>query len=571
MANYELRAEVSRLESELRNVERENNALRSEINSTVNSVNQAERNLADYNQHIRNTLDNADGIINSSINRALDAYELQGQIDRLYVRYKNIELANKKIRALNNKKYYDFNNFRTVRKIVQGLMDNLDLNMVNDAIIYKSIERQHLKTPDFWLTPALLSVMAWKNDDKPLADRAVAEAVKLDRKNSCMFYMIFNMRMRRDNAAVKWFLEYQKCELKGSDENTFLMLFSLISKTLSDTVDDETSRLISDYIHELIVECAQKEGYSEEDVVELICSKMMSLLKPESYDLPTLAKYCKDYSNMSRMVDYANNNYNILEFIMKIKNVPVAERNTYLKEYLDELLAKPNDVEIETYNEIEYNELVIRLGGDVEQAKEQFNAELLRRESELNIISSIIGWIYDFGNDDVNGQMRLNMFTLVKTLQEKAAESYFKKYRMMYKDIRSVQILDYSADVNFTQEAAESSKVESFYRDQQYSKLATVRNIGAYIAFGVAAACGVAAPFLSLFLLVGSGIGAIVGAGILIGNNFKKKNIILRIQKQKSNVLEILHKMFVEYEQFKEIYRERDSISERILEEFAKL
>ncbi len=571
MGNYELRAEVSRLESELRDIERENNALRSEISSTVNSVNQAERNLTDYNQHIRNTLDNANGTINNSINRALDAYELQGQIDKLYVRYKNVELANKRIRALNNKKYYDFNNFRTVRKIVQGMMDNLDLNMVSDSVIYKSIEGQHLKTPDFWLTPALISVMAWKNDDKPLADRAIAEAVKLDMKNSCIFYMIFNIRMGRDSAAVKWFLEYQKCELKGSDENTFLMLFSLISKTLSDTVDDETAQLISDYIHRLMVECAKKEGYSEKDIVGLICSKMTSLLKPESYDLPALAKYCKDYSSMNRMANYANNNYNILEFIMKIKNVPIAERNTYLKEYLSELLAKPNDVEIETYNEIEYNEFIIRLSGNVEQAKEKFDAELLRRESELNIISSIIGWIFDFGNDDVNGQMRLNMFTLVKTLQEKAADLYFKNYRSMYKDVHPVQILDYNTDVNFTQEVAENSKVESFYQNQQQVELATVKNLSVYVALGVAVACGIASFFLNLFLLVGTGIGVIAGVGILIANNFKKKNIVLRIQKQKSNVLEILHKMFVEYKKFKGIYKERDAISERIMEEFANL
>lgn len=571
MGNYELRAEVSRLESQLHQIERENNALRTEISSTVNSVNQAERTLSDYNQHIRNTLDNANGSINNSINRALEAYELQGQIDKLYVRYKNVELANKRIRALNNKKYYDFNNFRTVRKIVQGMMDNLDLNMVSDAIIYKSIEREHLKTPNFWLTPALLSVMAWRNDDKSLTDRAIAEAVKLDKKNSCMFYMIFNMRMGRDEAAVKWFLEYQKCELKGSDENTFLMLFSLISKTLSDKVDDDTVYLISDYIHKLIVECAEKEGYSEDDVVGFICSKMSSLLKPESYDLPSLAKYCKDYGNMSSMANYANNNYNILEFIMKIKNVPIEERNTYLKEYLNELLAKPNDVEIETYNEIEYNELVIRLSGDVDQAKEKFDAELLRRESDLNIISSIISWIYDFGNDDVNGQMRLNMFTLVKTLQEKAAEMYFSKYRAMYKDIHPVQILDYSTDVNFSQEAAENSKIESFYQAQQSTELATVKNTGAYISFGVAAALGIAAPFLSWFLMIGTGIGAIVGAGMLISNNFAKKNIVLKIQKQKANVLEILHKLFVEYDKFRGIYKERDAISENIMEEFAKL
>lgn len=571
MGNYELRAEVSRLESQLRDIERENAALRSEIGSTVNSVNQAEKNLADYNQHIRNTLENANGTINSSINRALDAYELQGQIDKLYVRYKNVELANKKIRALNNKKYYEFNNFRTVRKIVQGMMDNLDLNMVSDAIIYKSIERQHLKTPDFWLTAALLSVMAWKNDDKQLAERAVAEAVKLDVKNSCMFYMIFNLRMGRDEAAVKWFLEYQKCNLKGDDEKTFLMLFSLISKTLSDTVDEATSRLISDYIHRLIVECAEKEGFSEENVIGHICSRMTSLLKPEAYDLPLLAKYCKEYGTMNTMANYANNNYNILEFIMMIKNVPVAERNTYLKEYLNDLLAKPNDVEIETYNEIEYNELVIRLSGDVERAKEQFDAETLRRESELNIISSIVNWIYDFSNDDVNGQMRLNMFTLVKTLQEKAANLYFEKYRSMEKDTWAVEILDYSSDVNFGQEASESSKVEAYYQEQQRAELSTVKNLGAYLAFGAATACGIASPFVSLLLLIGTGLGAVLGAGVLVANRFKKKNIVLRIQKQKTSVIDVLHKLFEEYGQFKAIYKERDAISERILEEFAKL
>ena len=65
--------------------------------------------------------------------------------------------------------------------------------------------------------------------------------------------------------------------------------------------------------------------------------------------------------------------------------------------------------------------------------------------------------------------------------------------------------------------------------------------------------------------------GTIGGVGVLVANNFKRKNIVLRIQKQKSNVLEILHRMFVEYGQFRDIYRERDAISERILEEFAKL
>lgn len=571
MSNYSLKAEVSRLQSRLRDIENENRKLRSEINATVTSVNEAERNLTDYNQQVRNALESANGSIKGSIDHALSAYELQGQIDQLYTRFKSVELANKKIRTLNNKKYYDFNNYRTVRKIVQGLMDNLDLSLVSDQVIYKSIERQHLQTPDFWLTPVLISIMAWKNDDKQLADRAMETACRLDMKNSSIFYMIFNMRMERDQAAVKWFLEYQKCSLKGSDENTFLMLFSLISRTLSDNVDEETSRMISDYIHRIIVECAEKAGYSESDVIGIIQGKMLALLKAIPQELPALAKYCSDYGTIATMLNLAGNNYNILEFILRVVNVPVAERNTYLKEYLNELLAKPNDVEIETYDEIEYNELVIRLSGDVEQARELYDREQLRRRSDFNIISSMVQWVYDFGNDDVNGQMRLNMFTLIKTLQEKAAEAYFAKYRSMYREVHPVQILDYQTDVDFTQEAGEIGKAEDFYQDQQKQELSAVKNTMAFVAFGLGIACGVAAPFVHLALFAGLGIGAAVGIGILISNRYKRRNIILRIQKQKENVLEILRRLFADFAKLRAIYQEYDGISARIMEEYAKL
>lgn len=571
MSNYQLQSEVNRLRSQLNQIERENNQLRSEIMYAVNSVNQAERELSSYNEHVRDSLDHATGVINHSINTSLSAYELQGQIDQLYTRYKHVELANKKIRTLNNKKFYDFNTYRTVRKIVQGMMDNLDLHMVSDEVIYKSIERQHLMTPDFWLTCALVSIMAWRNDDRELADRALESAVSLDKKNSSIFYMIFNMRMGREEAAVKWFLEYQRCDLKGSDENTFLMLFSLISKTLSDTVDEETCRLISAYIHRLIAEGTEKAGYREEQVIGVIRQKMQNLMQTEAYELPLLATYCKDYSTIVKMLNLAKNNSNILEFILKVVHVPVAEKNTYLKEYLNELLEKPNSVEIATYNEIEYNETIIRMGGDVKAAKEVFDREIERRESELNIISSMIGWIYDMGNEDINGQMRLNMFTLLKRLEEKAADSYFQMYRNMYRDVHPVQILDYASEADFSNESGEIQKAESFYEEQQRQEMDAVKNTSAYIAFGVGALCGAAAFFTDLLLLTGLGIGVCVGAGLLAANSFKKKNIALRIQKSKTDVTDILHKLFGEYGDMKKLYRELDGVSEKIVGELAKL
>ena len=122
MSNYDLQSKLNQLQGELRQAERVNAELRGELSTVEQGVNRAHRDLEDYNDKIRGTLDNCNGTMTSSHQRVIDAIEVQGEIERMYVRFKQMELANKKIRAANNKKYYDFANYRTVRKIVQGML-----------------------------------------------------------------------------------------------------------------------------------------------------------------------------------------------------------------------------------------------------------------------------------------------------------------------------------------------------------------------------------------------------------------------------------------------------------------
>ena len=86
-------------------------------------------------------------------------------------------------------------------------------------------------------------------------------SIKLDKKNSAVFYMLFNLRMGREEAALKWFMLYQECELKGSDQKTFLMLFSLLSKTVKDNVEDKVKYEVFDFINKVIAMNAKSEGF----------------------------------------------------------------------------------------------------------------------------------------------------------------------------------------------------------------------------------------------------------------------------------------------------------------------
>ena len=571
MSNFALQSQLNQLENELRQAERYNAELRGELTTVANGVGRAQQDLEDYNTRIRTTLDNCNGSMRSSHQRVIDAIALQGEIEVLYSRFKNVELANKKIRAANNKKYYDFANYRTVRKIVQGIMDNLDLQMVSDQAITKTVEVQHLQTPDYWLTCVLISVMAWRNDDKELADRAMARAIKLDKKNSAIFYMLFNMRMERDDAALKWFYTYQECELKGSDQRTFLMLFSLISKTLADNVDDRTKNEIFSFIKKVIDANMAASGYSEETIISNIRYYFDRMQPTDQLKYTMLRKCCAEFDLLTSVMMQAKNNINILEFILKTVNVPAEEKNTFIKGYIDEIIAAPNQTEKDVYDEIAYNELVIRLEGDVEAAKRLFAAEQERKANDLDLISEMIEWIYERDSQDVNGQIKLSMFTLTKLLQEKAVESHAANYRSQFKSEYQVSIGEYSTVVNFKREDEEYKKINSYYSAKRDESLATVKNWPAFVGFGVGAAALVGCFFVGFWLLILTLGGAVFGLVTLLSNNSKKKQIERTCSESVKMTSEMMQSVFRDFKQYQNELAEYDSYYDRIIDELHKI
>lgn len=571
MSNYALQSQLNSLEGELRQAQRINSELKGELNTVANGVSHAHSELEGYNDKIRSTLDNCNGTMNASHQRVIDAVELQGDIEKLYVKFKNVELANKKIRAANNKKYYDFANYRTVRKIVQGIMDNLDVQMVSDKTITKSVEVQHLQTPDYWLTCVLISVMAWRNDDKELAERAMARAINLDKKNSSIFYMLFNLRMSREEAALKWFNTYQECELKGSDQRTFLMLFSLVSKTIADNVDERTKNEVSSFIQKVINANMKASGYNEDEIVARIKGYFDRMQPADQLEYTFLRRYCGEFDQLTSVMMQAKNNINILEFILRTVNVSAEEKNTFLKNYIDELILSPNQVEKDVYDEIAYNELVIRLEGEVETAKAQFSAEQIKKANELNLVAEMIDWIYEKDSQDVNSQIKLSMFTLTKILQEKAVASHIESYRAARKANYQVTVGEYSTIVNFKREDEEYQKASSFYEQKKNESMSQIKDWPAYIGFGVGAAAAIGSFFVGFWLLIVTLGGLGYGMYTILTHKSQKKQLEQTCAENIKAVSDILQKLFAEFKQYQKELDEYDSYYEKISNEFSKI
>ncbi|MBQ9167949.1 MAG: hypothetical protein IJX67_06030 [Oscillospiraceae bacterium] len=562
-------SDIASLEAELRRQQSINRELQYELNLIASGVNNAYNRLENFNKKICNVMDTSKSMLDDSTNKMLSALETQAEIERLYVRFKAMELANKRIRDCNNKKYYDFANYSRVRKLVQGLMDNLDMNMASDRVIYKSIEREHLKTPDYWLTCVLLSIMGWKNDDKALADRAMELALKLDMKSSSIFYMLFNIRMDREDAALKWFMQYQQCELKGADQRTFLLLFALISKSInsSEELNEQSRDEINRFIHKVIDATITSQGYSREEMVENVLEHLRVFVPSEHIDYPLLRKHCGEYSRLNGIMMQAKANIAILEYFREVIHVQPEQRNTFIKNFIDEVIAASNDQEKAVYEEIAYNETIIRCEGDVDMAKEIFGKQKIHDEKELNLIYEMIEWVYGADKDDINGQSKMNMFVLTKDLQREAVDRRTEEYRACDRKHLKIGFGDYKTTMNFDDQAGETRKVETFYQEKRNAELAGIKNWPAFVGFGVGAAAAVASFFLSYALLVVTALGVGFGVIKLLTNKSQRKQLELQYQQNCRLATQMISDLYQEHKAFEEEYASYDAYYEEIQRE----
>lgn len=349
------------------------------------------------------------------------------------------------------------------------------------------------------------------------------------------------------------------------------MLFSLVSKTLADNVDDSTKNEIFSFIKKVIDSNMKASGYDEADIVGQIRQYIRRMQPSDQLEYSMLRKYCTEFDALSDIMMQAKNNISILEFILQTVNVPAEQRNTFLKGYIDELIATPNQAEKDVYDEIAYNELVIRYEGEVDLAREAFSAEQTKKANDLNLIAEMIDWIYERDVQDVNGQIRLNMFTLTKSLQEQAVDAHVEDYRGRRKVTHQVSIGEYSTEVNFKREDEEYSKVSAFFTQKRDGAVAEIKSWKSYLGFGIGAAAAIGAFFVGYWLFAVALIGIGYGVGVMISNKSQIKHLEQKCAESIKTTSDILQQLFAEFSKYQAELDEYDNYYERIKNEFSKI
>jgi hypothetical protein len=153
-----------------------------------------------------------------------------------------------------------FGYYAVVRRQATGILQAADLSLVRQETLRGATEELMLSAPRYWLAPALVALAAWIGDNKALADRALAEAIRRDDEKSSLFFALIARRAGRSDANRVWLDRYFGLQNPYQlDRQTVVMIDAMANGVFGADVSRHCSNRISAWIEEL----SQKAGFVE--------------------------------------------------------------------------------------------------------------------------------------------------------------------------------------------------------------------------------------------------------------------------------------------------------------------
>ena len=331
-------------------------------------------NLAGSINYVNNRVDQVDDNVKIVYN---EVEKLANEF-REYVEMQS--LANRKaeakmnLSAIRDKLKDNFGHYDVVRRTATGILQANDLAIVKSSMLSHVTEKQMIERTNYSLTPCLVAVAAWINDDKALAERALAEGLRRNDEKTSLFFGLICRRIGRENSSLKWFARYLEAQDEEKlDRKAVIVLDAFASGLLG----NDTENFVYQQIQEWMSNLEAKPGFTERQLdnwKNAINSKRVPL---KSGLYPYLEKYSHTWGNLQDVLEGANLNNDLYEYFKKVfeQKEETKKLKVELDKILDSLVTEFDEEELPLKREEQFEELVVRYNGSESKAHAQMALE----------------------------------------------------------------------------------------------------------------------------------------------------------------------------------------------------
>ena len=119
--------------------------------------------------------------------------ELQQTVDTFVTEYRRdrtVQNAYNELTEAKSELEQSFGRYKEVRELAADIIFIVDSGYIRRSVIVDATERLAIRTPRYWLAPAVVAVAAWLKDDEGLYLDSISSALNLDPGKTALFMIL---------------------------------------------------------------------------------------------------------------------------------------------------------------------------------------------------------------------------------------------------------------------------------------------------------------------------------------------------------------------------------------------
>ncbi len=415
----------------------------------------------------------------------------------------------------------NYGNYKIIRETMLGVLQATDLALVKKATISRVSEELMLSTPKYWLAPCLVAVAAWIGNDRDLAQRAIAEAVKRDEERTAITMALICRRNNRVDTCYEWLSIYFSHQNAANfSEGSFAYIDAYINGVFGPDKKHMCDDYVMQWMNEIRGNSSNLEA-SQEKTWKEYCNRFSLDI---SHLYPDLGDAVTEYENINKYVSRIMAVDSIAENLTGINNAYIDQNSLKAKidKSLIQLISRYNEDEEPLRKEEAYLQAIKYFEGDKEAARQSIiKIEQERQQQTLNLVEQMSNVI--LADKDTSPSERKTAVSFLSGYIRKGFHTYITEKKEAFPNQITINVDGWSGT---TEDGSNADALcSAFEADMTRRRAAELEKASRSNEKTLMIAAIVMAVFglIGLVTVTGLGILLLIGAGVLAVLSVKTK------------------------------------------------
>lgn len=394
-----------------------------------------------------------------------DIFDALNELSVQYFTFKSISTASKNLSQFTDEYHTKFAHHNELRRITLGYVIGLDSHIVSSEGMRKKVEKAYLQNTEYWLAYCISAVQLWASNEKEAAQRAMTKGLSINYFNSCLFFLLINLRFTRVETAKKWYVNYlDRADTNNLGDEWQYLLQAYLSgafgadQEFQDVVAKSFMNMMSQ-IEVTTVDFGKNFSKRAQEFADIFLHKTES-------EYVVLKRTCPQYEEIKTLLSDAEKNTIIAKHYNRIAEKEAKEGDDLpqrIENVLYSLINNYDDDELTVVKKIKYNEAVVAAKGDTAAAQANYDLMFADKNKKKTFADLLLQWAFAIDMTQTDIRVKRFSISLMKEWIIKGFEAFAENYRGREREKYNIIIDDCSMQCGENDFAASKEILEKHH------------------------------------------------------------------------------------------------------------